>query len=115
MSISSKANKDTEQIVGEKLAKIIARSGICSRRDAEKYICAGRVKINHQTMNNPAHRAMRDEHITLDDKEISHDETSLWLFHKPAGTLTSRKDHDNRPTIFECDAIYSLEKNNKNY
>lgn len=90
----------------ERIAKVIARSGFCSRRDAEKIILEGRVKVDGEKINSPALNVL-DEKITIDGKPISSKEASrLFLYHKPVGLVTSHKDEQGRATVFE-----SLPKN----
>jgi 23S rRNA pseudouridine2605 synthase len=87
---------------GERIAKRLARAGICSRRDAEKLILAGRVSLNGETLTSPAVNVTEQDNITVDGKPIKEKEsTRLWLYHKPAGLVTSHRDDMGRPTIFE--------------
>ena len=98
---------------GDKLAKLIARAGLYSRRDAENVIRAGRVKLNGTIITIPAERALPTDIIMVDDKPLTFDATCLYMFHKPIATLTTRTDPQNRATIFECDALRDLEKDDK--
>lgn len=85
----------------ERIAKIIARSGFCSRRDAEKIIAAGRVMVDGKKITSPALN-LTDEVITIDGKEINAREKSrLFLYHKPTGLVTTHKDEGGRKTVFE--------------
>jgi len=87
----------------ERIAKRIAASGLCSRRDAEWLIGEGRVKLNGKTLTTPATLVGDDDVITVDGKRISAPSTlpRLWLYHKPKGLLTTHHDPDGRPTVFE--------------
>lgn len=86
----------------ERIAKIIARAGLCSRRDAEKWILEGRVKVNGHVIETPALTISAQDVILVDGQEIPHQEkTRLWLYHKPKGVLTTAKDPQKRPTVFE--------------
>lgn len=85
----------------QRIAKYIAHSGHCSRRDAEQLIFEGRVKVNGQVVTNPA-TLITDHSIKIDDKLINKiPETKLWLMHKPKGIITTHKDPQNRKTVFD--------------
>lgn len=87
---------------GERIAKRLARAGVCSRRDAERLILEGRVSLNGETLSSPAINVMEQDDIAVDGKVIGAKETTrLWLYHKPAGLVTSHRDEMGRPTIFE--------------
>ena len=86
---------------GIRIAKVIAQSGYCSRREAEALIAEGRVKVNGVTIESPA-TFITDQSIKIDDKLISAKQpVRLWLFHKPEGVLTTTKDPHNRKTVFD--------------
>ncbi|MDX2083424.1 MAG: pseudouridine synthase [Rickettsiales bacterium] len=86
---------------GIRIAKYIAHSGFCSRRDAENLILEGRVKVNGQVIETPA-TLIFDQSVKIDDKLINAKTTiRLWLFHKPKSIITTHKDEKNRPTIFD--------------
>ncbi|TIO90222.1 MAG: rRNA pseudouridine synthase, partial [Mesorhizobium sp.] len=86
---------------GERIAKRLARAGIASRRDAEELIAAGRVKVNGKVLSSPALNVMPDDVIHLDGTEIPPIErTRLFLFHKPAGVVTTNRDPEGRKTVF---------------
>ncbi|RWA69474.1 MAG: pseudouridine synthase [Mesorhizobium sp.] len=87
---------------GERIAKRLARAGIASRRDAEELIAAGRVKVNGKVLSSPAFNVMADDVIHLDGTEIPPIErTRLFLFHKPAGVVTTNRDPEGRKTVFD--------------
>lgn len=87
---------------GERIAKVIARAGICSRRDAEKLIAEHRVALNGENVTSPALNVPADALITIDGKPIpTAAPTKLWRYHKPAGLVTSHRDPQGRPTVFE--------------
>jgi 23S rRNA pseudouridine2605 synthase len=87
---------------GERIAKVIARAGICSRRDAEKLIAEGRVALNGQKVASPALNVPQDALITVDGKPIpTAAPAKLWRYHKPQGLVTSHRDPEGRPTVFE--------------
>lgn len=86
---------------GERLAKRIARAGICSRREAEKLIEAGKVKVDGKTVTSPALNVTAGNAVTVNGKALAAPEaTRLWLYHKPAGLVTTHKDPEERPTVF---------------
>ncbi len=86
---------------GIRIAKLIAQSGHCSRREAEALILEGRVKVNGQVIESPA-TFITDQSVKIDDKLINaKQEPRIWLFHKPEGYLTTTKDPHNRKKIFD--------------
>ena len=86
----------------ERLAKVIARSGLCSRRDAEDWIRAGRVAVNGTPIRTPAYNVTARDSITVDGEPLAaRSGTRLWLYHKPAGLVVTEKDPEGRPTVFE--------------
>src|SRR5215831_9183650 len=92
---------ETKEYEGERIAKVIARAGVCSRRDAEKLISEGRVALNGEKILSPALNVSADALITVDGKPIpSAAPTRLWRYHKPQGLVTSHRDPEGRPTVF---------------
>ena len=86
-----------------RIAKAMAHAGLCSRRDAERWIEAGRVKVNGKKLTTPAHIVSPSDKITVDDKELPKALVPrLWRYHKPKGLLTSHKDPQGRKTVFEA-------------
>lgn len=86
----------------ERIAKRIARAGICSRREAEALIEAGRVSVNGKKITSPALNVTDADKIVVDGMALAAKEPPrLWRFHKPDGYLTTNKDPQGRPTIFD--------------
>ena len=87
--------------LGERLSKIIARAGICSRRDAEKLIAEGRVTLDGEVVTAQGTKAGPDNVVVVDGKPLLEPEaTRLWRYHKPNGLVTTHKDEKNRATVF---------------
>ena len=88
--------------MAERLAKFMARSGVCSRREAEKLIEQKRVTINGKIVETPATLVEGNENILLDGEKLPKtDITRLWLYHKPVGLVTTHKDERNRAMVFD--------------
>ncbi len=86
---------------GERIAKRIARAGYCSRRDAERLIAERRVSLNGKILDTPACVVGPDDVILIDAKPLANAEpTRLFLYHKPAGLVTTARDEKGRPTVF---------------
>jgi 23S rRNA pseudouridine2605 synthase len=87
---------------GERIAKVMARAGLCSRREAESWIIAGRVAVNRQTLTSPARNVSPNDEITVDGKPLPmRERTRLFRYHKPRGLLTTNRDPQGRPTLFD--------------
>ena len=87
---------------GQRIAKVIARAGLASRREAEGWIAAGRVAVNGQTIGSPALDVTQSDHITIDGQPLPvRQRTRLFLYHKPRGLMTTHADPQGRPTIFQ--------------
>ncbi len=87
---------------GERIAKIMARAGLCSRRDAEVWITSGRVSVNGKVLESPAINIQPSDKVLVDGAPLPvRERTRLWLFHKPRGLVTTTSDPEGRATIFE--------------
>lgn len=87
---------------GERIAKWLARAGIASRREAEKLIETGKVFLNQERVTQPATFVTELDQVSIDGRPINAPErTRLWRYHKPAGLITTHKDPEGRPTVFE--------------
>lgn len=87
---------------GERIAKLIARSGMCSRRQAEQWIEAGRVEVNGKKILSPALNVLASANIVIDGKPLNPpDPPRIWRYNKPAGLVTTERDPQGRPTLFE--------------
>src|SRR5580700_7052159 len=102
-SASRTMNGNTEQHKpGERVAKVIARAGLASRREAEAWIAAGRVAVNDAVITSPACNVTGQDRVTVDGAPLpQRDRTRLFLYHKPRGLMTTHADPQGRPTIFE--------------
>jgi 23S rRNA pseudouridine2605 synthase len=87
---------------GERIAKVVSRAGLASRRDAEEWIVQGRVTVNGRVINSPALDVTTRDVITVDGKPLPERErTRLFMFHKPRGLMTTHADPEGRPTVFD--------------
>ena len=90
-------------VVGERVAKALARAGVASRREVERLIEAGRVRVNGQVLTTPAVKVAPDDILTVDGAVVGEAEpTRMWRYHKPVGLVTTHKDPQGRPTVFEA-------------
>ena len=87
---------------GDRIAKVIARAGLCSRRDAERLIGEGRVKLNGKVLTSAATNVTAKDVVLVDGLPLPQkEETRLWRYHKPAGLVVSNRDPEGRPTVFQ--------------
>ena len=87
---------------GERIAKVIARAGLASRRDAERMIEAGRVTVNGQRLTRAALNVTPSDKVAVDGRPLAAPEPArLWLYHKPRGRVTTSRDEQGRPTIHD--------------
>jgi 23S rRNA pseudouridine2605 synthase len=86
-----------------RVAKALARAGLCSRREAERWIEAGRVCVNGEVVSSPARDVSPADHILVDGRPLPAAEPPrLWRYHKPRGRVTTHSDPQGRPTVFEA-------------
>jgi 23S rRNA pseudouridine2605 synthase len=87
---------------GERIAKVMARAGVASRREVERMIEAGRVSVNGQLIESPALNVTDQDRILVDNLPISEPEHArLWLYYKPLGLVTTNRDEKDRETVFD--------------
>src|ERR1700722_7888896 len=87
---------------GERIAKVVSRAGLASRRDAEEWIVQGRVSVNGRVINSPALDVTANDVIMVDGKPLPpRERTRLFMFHKPRGLMTTHADPEGRPTAFD--------------
>jgi 23S rRNA pseudouridine2605 synthase len=94
---------DNSPAAGERIAKVIARAGLASRREAEAWIAAGRVVVNGEEIRSPALNVTPTDRVTVDGQPLPvRERTRLFLFHKPRGLVTTHADPQGRPTVFDA-------------
>jgi 23S rRNA pseudouridine2605 synthase len=87
----------------ERIAKLLARAGVCSRRDAERWIGEGRVSVDGHVLTTPAVTVTAANDVRVDGKPLPAPERPrLWRYHKPAGLVTTHRDEKGRPTVFDA-------------
>ncbi len=98
----AKMTKTGPSFEGERISKVIARAGVCSRREAERLIADGRVAVDGKVLTSPALNVTERSTITVDGKPLRPaEETRVWRYHKPTGTITTARDPRGRPTVFD--------------
>lgn len=87
---------------GDRIAKVLARAGVASRRDAEKIVEAGRVSVNGKVVLTPAFNVTERDRIAVDNEPLATAEPPrIWLYYKPIGLVTTERDEKGRQTVFE--------------
>ena len=95
-------DKSTFDKGGERIAKVIARAGLTSRREAEAWIAAGRVTVNGAVIGSPVLNVTARDRVSVDGAPLpARERTRLFLYHKSRGLMTSHADPRGRPTIFQ--------------
>jgi len=94
---------DAKIYKGDRIAKVIARAGLCSRRDAEQWITVGRVSVNGKVITSPAFNVTNKDSVSVDGRVIivEKDQPRLFRYHKPSGLVTSHRDEKGRDTVFD--------------
>lgn len=98
-----KAERAPDRPEGDRIAKLLARAGIASRREVERMIADGRVAVAGKVIDTPATFLESLNGVTVDGKPVGKaEDTRLFVFHKPAGLLTAERDPKGRPTIYNA-------------
>ena len=88
---------------GERVAKALARAGVASRREVERYIAEGRVMLNGRVLDTPAVKIEPGDVLRVDGQPVAATETTrVWRYHKPVGLMTTNRDPLGRPTVFDA-------------
>ena len=88
---------------GDRIAKLLARAGVASRREVERMIADGRVAIEGKVLDTPAVKLLNLRGVTVDGKPVGRaEEARLYAFHKPSGLITAERDPSGRPTIYDA-------------
>lgn len=96
------AARDGDTPAGERIAKRLARAGLCSRREAERWITAGRVAVNGVVLSSPAVTVGADDAVAVDGRPLPAPELPrLWRYHKAPGLMVTHRDPQGRPTVFD--------------
>lgn len=103
VSAAPHANNNEDAVKGDRVAKVIAAAGLCSRREAERWIEAGRVAVNGKRLDTPAHVVTDTDRIVVDGKPLpARAPLRVWRYHKPRDRVSTHADPQGRPTVFEA-------------
>ncbi len=103
MAVSREQKRDQEADKPIRVAKAIARAGLCSRREAERWIAGGRVAVNGMVLTTAAHLVGPGDEVTVDGQPLpARQAPRLWRYHKPKGLITTHRDPEGRATVFEA-------------
>lgn len=89
------------RVMADRIAKVMARAGLCSRREAERWIADGRVQVNGETLSSPAITVSDDDEVLVDNAPLTAHSSRLWVYHKSTGLITTHDDPQGRPTVFD--------------
>ncbi|WP_428484185.1 pseudouridine synthase [Rhodopila sp.] len=93
---------DVEQVRGDRIAKYLSRAGVASRRDAEKMLAGGAVRLNGRTVTHPATFVSVGDIVQVNGHVVDKPErTRMWRYHKPEGLVTTHRDPQGRMTVFD--------------
>jgi 23S rRNA pseudouridine2605 synthase len=99
---TAKVTTGTGQPRGDRIAKFLSRAGVASRRDAERMLAEGVIRLNGKTVTHPATFITADDVVQVNGKVVDQpDRTRVWRYHKPEGLVTTHKDPEGRPTVFD--------------
>ncbi|MEO1639601.1 MAG: pseudouridine synthase [Pseudomonadota bacterium] len=88
---------------GDRIAKVLSRAGVASRREAERMIAEGRVAVNGKVIDSPALNVTAKDKVTVNGAPVGEpDPPRIWLYHKPAGLVTTERDEKDRETVFDA-------------
>jgi 23S rRNA pseudouridine2605 synthase len=100
--MAGKEKPDAPTPAGERIAKVLSRAGVASRREAERLIELGEVKVNGKVITSPALNVTPSDKITVRGEPVGQPEPPrLWLYYKPEGLVTSASDEKGRDTVFD--------------
>ena len=103
MTTDQTPQDDDRPAKGERIAKALARAGVGSRREVERMIAAGRVKLDGQLLDTPAVVIDTLDRVLVDDAPVAPaGPPALWRYHKPRGQITTHRDPQGRPTVFDA-------------